>query len=136
VKLHSSEFQLVKHTPSLRGFVVRDILPDLIQLRPWEDFTGEVSYTLNEWRRRETTLGTSGEDVKLHSERVHFQSSLWRAFVVLILVIFNSEVNPDVLNVACKLICDNVPQQFSLILVKQPQFNRYRSSVVPHSFRV
>ena len=69
--------------------------------------------------------------MKLHSERVHFQSSLWRAFVVLILVIFNSEVNPDVLNVACKLICDNVPQQFSLILVKQPQFNRYRSTSSP-----
>ncbi len=28
------------------------------------------NYTRNEWRRCETTLETSGEDVKLHSQRV------------------------------------------------------------------
>ncbi len=36
--------------------------------------TGELknNYTRNEWRRCETTLETSGEDVKIHSERVYF----------------------------------------------------------------
>jgi hypothetical protein len=29
-----------------------------------------TNYTRNEWRRCETTLETSGEDVKLHSKRV------------------------------------------------------------------
>ncbi len=29
-----------------------------------------VKYTRNEWKRQETTLETSGEDVKLHSKRV------------------------------------------------------------------
>jgi pyruvate kinase len=32
--------------------------------------TEKANYTRNEWRRCETTLETSGEDVKLHSKRV------------------------------------------------------------------
>jgi hypothetical protein len=33
-------------------------------------YTVGKNYTRNEWGRRETTLETSGEDVKLHSKRV------------------------------------------------------------------
>ncbi len=31
---------------------------------------GDPNYTRNEWRGRKTTLETSGEDAKLHSQQV------------------------------------------------------------------
>jgi hypothetical protein len=52
------------------------------------DEPGDNFYTRNEWGRCETTLETSGEDVKLHPKRVEKMSNYtrneWRRLVKLV----------------------------------------------------